>query len=65
MTIGQRIKRLRTQRGWTLRELSARSGVSNPFICQVENGRGIGTERLMMLAKALGVRASELLGERQ
>jgi transcriptional regulator with XRE-family HTH domain len=63
MTIGERIKEQRVRRGWTLRELAKQSGVSHVFIWQVEQGRGIGTERLILIAKALRVRASKLLGE--
>jgi transcriptional regulator with XRE-family HTH domain len=63
MTIGERIKDQRVRRGWTLRELAKHSGVSHVFIWQVEQGRGIGVESLVLIAKALRVRASKLLGE--
>ncbi len=64
MMIGQRIKRLRKERGYSQRDLAMRSGVSDAFICQVETGRnGIGVPALMKLAKALGTTVGKLVGE--
>ena len=37
--VGQIARRLRVERGWTLRDLSARSGVSVPYLSEIERGR--------------------------
>jgi transcriptional regulator with XRE-family HTH domain len=54
--IGQRVRRKRTERGWTLDELSERSGVSRRMVINIEHGEGnpsIAT--LLRLSDALGV----------
>lgn len=61
---GERIKCERQKRGWTLRELEKRTGVSNPFLSQIEGGSNFSVERLVLIAKAFGVKASILLGEK-
>lgn len=38
IAVGQRIKALRTDHGWTLRDLTGRSGVSTPYLSEVERG---------------------------
>lgn len=38
VAVGQTIKALRMERGWTLRDLTGRSGVSTPFLSEVERG---------------------------
>lgn len=37
--VGQVTRGLRAERGWTLRDLSARSGVSVPYLSEIERGR--------------------------
>lgn len=39
MEIGKEIKRLRKEKGLTSRELAEMSGVSQPYISQLETGR--------------------------
>ncbi|MFZ5814050.1 MAG: cupin domain-containing protein [Bacillota bacterium] len=39
MSLGNRIRQTRTQKGITLQELSERSGLSKGFICQLENDK--------------------------
>jgi transcriptional regulator with XRE-family HTH domain len=54
--IGDRVRRHRTERGWTLDELSSRSGVSRRMLITIEHGAGnpsIAT--LLRLSDALGV----------
>jgi XRE family aerobic/anaerobic benzoate catabolism transcriptional regulator len=64
--LGSKISEARTGRGWTLRELAERSGVSVRFLVQLEAGRGnISIKRLADLADAFGVTASDLLREEQ
>lgn len=63
-TVGAKVSEARTGRGWTLRELAERSGVSVRFLVQLEAGRGnISIKRLADLAGAFGVTASDLLRE--
>lgn len=60
--LGGRVREGRTARGWTLRDLAERSGVSVRFLVQLEAGRAnISVKRLAELANAFGVTASELL----
>jgi len=61
--ISKRLKDLRTERGLSVAELASRSGVSQPYIWQIESGRrkNPGSESLQKLAKALGVSVNDLL----
>ena len=60
--LGLTVNQARTGRGWTLRELAERSGVSVRFLVQLEAGRGnISIKRLADLAEAFGVTPSDLL----
>lgn len=38
-TLGERLRLLRAERNWTLRDLEQKSGISNAFLSQVENGK--------------------------
>jgi len=38
VAVGQTIKALRTERGWTLRDLTGRSDVSTPYLSEIERG---------------------------
>jgi XRE family aerobic/anaerobic benzoate catabolism transcriptional regulator len=63
-TVGTKVSEARTGRGWTLRELAERSGVSVRFLVQLESGRGnISIKRLADLAEAFGITAADLLRE--
>jgi XRE family aerobic/anaerobic benzoate catabolism transcriptional regulator len=60
--LGRRTRELRARRGYTLRELAERSGLSPRYIVQVESGRGnISVGRLADLAGALGTTPAALL----
>src|SRR5262245_43088202 len=60
--LGRRARTLRGHRGWTLRELATRSGLSARFLVQVESGRGnISVRNLALLARALGTTPAALL----
>src|SRR5829696_5250835 len=64
--LGAKVSEARTGRGWTLRELAERSGVSVRFLVQLEAGRGnISIKRLADLAGAFGVTPSDLLRQEQ
>lgn len=58
ITIGALIGIARECKGWTLRDLEKRAGVSNALISQIENGHvkdpGFGT--VVKLADALGLK---------
>lgn len=64
-TFGQRLKRLRTERGMTLQELAEASGSGASFLCQIEKGQrgaglSMGWRKFRALAKALGITVDEL-----
>lgn len=60
--LARRVKEQRAARGWTLKELAARSGLSARFVAHVESGRGnISVRSLAGLARALGTTPAALL----
>ncbi|HET7698813.1 MAG TPA: shikimate kinase [Vicinamibacterales bacterium] len=60
--LGMKVSEARAARGWTLRELAERSGVSVRFLVQLEAGRGnISIRRLADLASAFGATPADLL----
>jgi XRE family aerobic/anaerobic benzoate catabolism transcriptional regulator len=61
-SLGQRARARRLERGWTLRQVAERSGVSPRFLVQLEAGRGnISVRRLADVARALEVTPASLL----
>jgi XRE family transcriptional regulator, aerobic/anaerobic benzoate catabolism transcriptional regulator len=61
-SLGRRARALRLARGWTLREVAERSGVSPRFLVQLESGRGnISVRRLADVAQALETTPAILL----
>lgn len=62
--IGARIKALRNKRGLVLEELAARTGFTKGYLSKVENSKKAPpVSTLIEIAKALGVRLSEIFGE--
>jgi XRE family transcriptional regulator, aerobic/anaerobic benzoate catabolism transcriptional regulator len=60
--LGQQVRLLRVERGWTLRVLAERAEVSERFLSDVERGHGnISLSRFATLAAALGQTPSGLL----
>lgn len=60
--IGGRLRRLRRERGWTLGELSERTGLSTPYLSRVEAGeRQPSLAALFVVCEAHGVAVSSLL----
>jgi XRE family transcriptional regulator, aerobic/anaerobic benzoate catabolism transcriptional regulator len=60
--LGIKVREGRIARGWTLRDLAERSGVSVRFLVQLESGRAnISVKRLGEIAGAFGVTAADLL----
>jgi XRE family transcriptional regulator, aerobic/anaerobic benzoate catabolism transcriptional regulator len=61
-SLGQRARARRLEKGWTLREVAERSGVSPRFLVQLEAGRGnISVRRLADVARALEVTPASLI----
>ena len=61
-TLGDRVRTLRLQRCWTLRDMARESGVSSRFLVQLESGRGnISVRRLADIAAALNTSPAALL----
>lgn len=60
--IGRGIRALRQERGLTLKEFGEKTGLSGPFLSQLENGRAMPSiVTLHMAADALGTTAQALL----
>ena len=64
MTIGEKIRDLRTQRGLTLKELAKAAHTSFQNIYKYENGiiTNIPLDKIEMIANALEVKPADLLG---
>jgi XRE family transcriptional regulator, aerobic/anaerobic benzoate catabolism transcriptional regulator len=61
-SLGQRARARRLERGWTLKDIAQRSGVSPRFLVQLEAGRGnISVRRLADVARALEVTPAALI----
>lgn len=66
MHIGSKLKLLRNEKDYTLKELAERTDLSISFISDIENGRrNPSLENLVKLAGALGVPADILLSDEQ
>lgn len=63
MTLGEKLRQAREERGLTLREAEDRSGVSNGYISQIESGsvKQPSPQRLHALAQAYGIDYRELM----
>src|SRR2546422_194256 len=62
-TLGQRVRKFREAAGLSLSQLAKESNVSRSYLYQVESGESSPTEeKLMAIARALGVSFSDLLG---
>lgn len=63
MTPGAALKSLRTDRGWTLAEVSERTGVPISTLSKVENGKtDLTMDRLLRISVALEVNIADLFG---
>ena len=64
MHIGERIQRLREERGWTQQELAAKTRIKQPVISRLESRtqQSVSSEALKRLARTLGVTADYLIG---
>ena len=59
--IGSKLKAKRVQMNLTQLELATKVGVSESYICQIENGKMVSIKKLEQLAKVLGCKAKDLL----
>ena len=60
--LGRAIRVLRVERGLERKDLAARSGLSYPYLSEIESGKKrASSQALLAIAQALGVRPHELL----
>ena len=59
--IGSKLKAHRKQMELTQLELAKKIGVSESYICQIENGKMVSIKKLEQLAEALECKAKNLL----
>jgi len=60
-TLGERLRLIRKERGWTLAEVSDRSGLAVSTISKVERGRmSLAYDKFVQLADGLGLDVAEL-----
>ena len=60
--VGQRIRAMRSAKGWTQTYLSVHAGVGRNYISDVELGKKeIGLRNLQLLALSLNVKTADLL----
>ncbi len=63
-TLGQLLRNLRARNGWTLKEMSGRSGIPISTLSKVEHDRLTLTyDKLLQLSQRLRIRMSELFAE--
>ncbi|RIH78835.1 HTH-type transcriptional regulator DdrOC [Meiothermus hypogaeus] len=62
MTLAERLRELRTQQGWRLKDLSEKSGLSVPYLSDLERGRtNPSLDTLQTLAGSYNVTVNDLL----
>ena len=62
MTLAERLRELRTQQGWRLKDLADKSDLSVPYLSDLERGRtNPSLETLQTLAASYGVSVNDLL----
>lgn len=60
---GRRYREARLARGWTQKEVAARSGLDQALISRVERGSGLSMRNHILLATTLGVSLDALTQE--
>lgn len=63
--LGERLRRLRKEKEWTMEQLAEAAGVSKSYIWELENrpAQRPSADKLNDIAKALGVAVQDLMGE--
>jgi transcriptional regulator with XRE-family HTH domain len=59
--LSQRIEDFRKKKGMTQEELADKAGLHRAYFWDVENGRNISVKTAYKIARALGVKVSELI----
>ncbi len=63
VSLGERLRQIRKDRGWTLAEVARRSGLAVSTISKVERGRmSLAYDKFMVLAEGLGIDVGEMFG---
>ncbi len=63
-TLGAVLKGLRSRQGWTLKEMSAKTGIPVSTLSKIEHDRlTLSYDKLQQLSRRLGIRMSELFAE--
>lgn len=63
-TLGAVLRGLRTRQGWTLKEMSAKTGIPVSTLSKIEHDRlTLSYDKLQQLSRRLGLRMSELFAE--
>lgn len=64
VALGDVVRELRTERGWTLRKLSSKSSISLGYLSEVERGiKEMSSEVIQSVADGLGVPLAEIVVE--
>ncbi len=61
LKVSERLKEMRKSKGLTQRELADKAGVSESYICQIENGKMVSLTKLDKLAEVLGCKVKDLV----
>lgn len=59
--VAENIEKYRKQKGLTQEELAEKAGLNRSYFWDIENGRNISIKTAYRIARALGVKVSELL----
>ncbi|HXA29288.1 MAG TPA: helix-turn-helix domain-containing protein [Candidatus Angelobacter sp.] len=64
-TLGESIRRYRQRKGWTLKDLAAATGLSVPYLSDLERRPGVNPtlDTLTSIALALGCTVADLVGD--
>jgi y4mF family transcriptional regulator len=61
-TVGDRIKKRRTELGWTQEQLAQKAGISKSFLSELENGkRSVSADNLLDIARVLNLSLDYLM----
>ena len=61
LRVSERLKEMRKSKGLTQKELADKAGVSESYICQIENGKMVSLTKLDKLAEVLGCKVKDLV----
>ncbi|GAF66669.1 helix-turn-helix domain-containing protein [Alkalihalobacillus trypoxylicola] len=63
MNIGERVKHLREERGWSQKELAQKMKINNSVLNRIENNKRVLTDsEIIILAKLFQISTDDLLG---